>query len=103
MININQNEAGSYYYNLYGEIERWKNGRLTHVQITDENGRFITLLDIQDCKNDTEIHFKMMKSYWDYCSLKGERAYIILKKIIERFPYINWREYVKFYDKITCH
>ncbi|MEJ2618062.1 MAG: hypothetical protein P8Z35_24105, partial [Ignavibacteriaceae bacterium] len=29
MMNENQNETGDYYWNLNGEIEKWKNGRLT--------------------------------------------------------------------------
>jgi hypothetical protein len=103
MMNENQNEAGNYYWNLNGEIEKWKNGRLTHIRITDENGKFITLLDIRDCRNDKEVHFKMMKSFWDYCSVKGEKTYVILKKIIERFPYFTWEEYIEFYDKVLLN
>ena len=100
MMNENQNKTVNYYWNLNGEIEKWEGGRLTHIRITDENDKFIILLDVQDCKNDKEVHFKMMKSFWDYCSVKGEKAYIILKKIIERFPYFTWDEYIEFYDKV---
>jgi len=96
----NQNETGNYYWNLNGEVEKWEDGRLTHIRITDEKGRFITLLDIQDCKNDKEVHFKMMRSFWDYCSVKEDNTYKILKKIIERFPYFAWREYLEFFDKV---
>jgi hypothetical protein len=103
MMNENQNETGDYYWNLNGEIEKWKNGRLTHIRITDENDKFIALLDIRDCRNDKEIHFKMMKSFWDYCSVKGEKTYVILKKIIERFPYFTWEEYIEFYDKVLLN
>lgn len=98
-----QNETAQYYWNLNGEIEKWEEGKLTHIRITDENNSYITLLNIQDCKNDEEVHFKMMKSFWDYCLAKGERTYVILKKIINRFPYFTWKEYIEFYDKVLSH
>ena len=103
MINEFQNETGNYYWNLNGEIEKWEKGKLTHIQITDENETYITLLDIQDCKNDEEVHFKMMKSFLDYCMVKGERTYVILKKIITRFPYFTWKEYIEFYNKVLSN
>ena len=98
-----QNETGNYYWNLNGEIEKWEKGNLTHIRITDETGKYITLLDIQNCKNAEEVHFKMMKSFWDYCMVKGEKTYVVLKRIITRFPYFTWKEYIEFYDKVSSH
>lgn len=103
MVNEEKKRKSSFYWNLNGEIEQWEEGRLTHILITDENDRYITLLDVHDCKNEKDMHFKMMQSFWDYCTSKGEKAYIILKKIIERFPYFEWREYVEFYSRVLAH
>ena len=103
VMNEFQNETGNYYWNLNGEIEKWEKGNLTHIRITDETGKYITLLDIQNCKNAEEVHFKMMKSFWDYCMVKGEKTYVVLKRIITRFPYFTWKEYIEFYDKVSSH
>ena len=95
-----QKITGNYYWNLNGEIEIWEEDILTHIRITDEKDNLITFLDVRDCKDDKEIHIKMMECFWNYYSKKNEKTYFILKKLINRFPYITQEEHKEFFEKL---
>lgn len=100
MMNKNRKITGNYFWNLNGEIEIWDGEKLTHVRITDEHDNLITFLDVSSCKSDKEIHIKMMECFWDYYYKKNERTYFILKKLINRFPYLTQEEHKEFFEKV---
>lgn len=88
-----------YYLNLDGDLERWEE-RLTHIEVTDENGNPITFLEVCDCKTYQEIHFKMMKAFWNHYRTKKEKTNSIIRKIKIRFTYITKEELNNFLEKV---
>ncbi|MEJ2613796.1 MAG: hypothetical protein P8Z35_02465 [Ignavibacteriaceae bacterium] len=98
-MNIYPHKKEKYYMNLDGELERWEE-RLTHIMVTNENGSSITLLEVSDCRTYQEIHFKMMKAFWDYYRRKNEKTNSIIRKMKIRFPYIQKEELNTFLEKI---
>ena len=99
-MNKNKKITGNYFWNLNGEIEIWDEEKLTHIRITDEYDNLITFLDVRDCKDDKEMHVKMMECFWNYYYKKNEKTYFILKKLINRFPYLTQEEHKDFFEKV---